>query len=199
LIKTVFSDKKGFYFLTTDGQEDYYIIADKESYSKKKMIGISSNSSVDKGNIVMSKKTKHFSFPHDRKYRLRAEAPKAIQKNGQTSWLVRTTLTNRSRDTLFYFSSTCSEAPYFMVDAVSLYVDFKKCDSYEQTVIAVPPKGKRRIELELGSRTPLVSSVEFKFIFIIFKAKDLNERIPQTELPQRTKGGIIVMSNKIKT
>jgi hypothetical protein len=201
LIKMTVSDKKGFYFLSTDGQEDYYIIADKENYFKKKMTGISSNSSVDKGNITMSKKAhhSHFSIPQSKNYRLRAGASKAIQKNGKTSWVVKTTLTNRSRDTLFYFSSACSESIYYMIDQITLHVNGQKCDLDEQTVIAIPPRGKRKVELEISSYEPLTSPVEFRLLLIMFKAKDLNERIPPTELSQRTKGGIIVTSNKIKT
>jgi hypothetical protein len=124
---------------------------------------------------------------------------KQVQKDGNTSWTVRATLTNRSKDTLFYFSSTCSEPANYMIDTMALFVDVKCCDTDQQTVIAIPPRGQRTVDLEISAHKSVTSSIPFRIFFIIYKAKNINERVPMNQLLQHTKGGILLVSDQIKT
>src|SRR3954468_4401181 len=53
---------------------------------------------------------------------------KTIEKNDKTSWTVKSTLTNNSRDTVFYFSTVDCDLAYYMigaeVDSIQLSLDY---------------------------------------------------------------------------
>jgi hypothetical protein len=133
-----------------------------------------------------------------KKYTLKAEDLKPVQKDGKTSWTVKTTLTNHSHDTLFYFIWTNCEPTDFAVDTMALFVDMEKCEIGQKlTVIAVPPKGHHIVDLEIGAHKPLTFSMSFRIIVLIFKAKNMHDSVSPDEL--LTRELITVFSNTIKT
>ncbi len=131
---------------------------------------------------------------------------KTVEKNGKTSWIAKTILTNHSNDTLFYFSNTNCETNYYLVgaaevDSVQLFIDFKKCDSLQQIVIAVPPSGQRIVELEINSVRTVKSSFKLIVYLCSIKAKNKYERIPHyyfTNLQRSKENGLLVVSKRIK-
>jgi hypothetical protein len=136
-------------------------------------------------------------YREQKKYSLKAEDLKAIQKDGKTSWTVKTTLTNRSHDTLFYFITTNCDPAYYAIDTMALFVDFKYCNTDEHTIIAVKPKGQRVIDLEISAIRPLTSSISFRIFMFIYKAKNRNDSIPHEKL-MKTRS-LMTVSNQIKT
>lgn len=136
---------------------------------------------------------------------LKVKDLKTVEKNGKSSWALKATLTNHSRDTLFYFSTVDCEPAYFMAmamaDSINLFSDFEKCNVATQTVIAIPPSGQRIIDLVISSTEPMASSFKFKVLLSINRAKNINERIPH-DLLVRGKDKdkhILLVSNRIKT
>ena len=132
-----------------------------------------------------------------KKYKLKAEDPKVLQENGKTSWTVKTTLNNRSSDTLFYFITTNCKAAYYSVDTMALFVDFQRCETDKKTVIAVSPKGQHVVDLKISAHKPLTSSMPFRVIMFIYKAKKMTDNIPHDEL-MKTRA-LLYVSNQIKT
>jgi hypothetical protein len=134
---------------------------------------------------------------------------KTVEKNGKTSWTVKTILTNHSRDTLFYFGTPdCEQGGYMvysgstMADSIPLFIDYKNCGttrSLPQTVIAVPPSGKRTVNLEIISQKPSTCS-KFSVCLSIYKAKNMNERNPNYDV-MRIEGDreVWLVSKRIKT
>lgn len=137
-----------------------------------------------------------FSQTKKQGYSLTTETPETIKKEGKTFWKVTTTLTNYSKDTLYYFSTTCSEQAYYSIDTNVLYVDFQKCNSDAQTVIKINPGGHRTVNLEIASSVPLKTSITFRILFFLFRAKDINERRPMDNFGKPT---VIIMSDALKT
>lgn len=123
----------------------------------------------------------------------------ASQKDGKTIWTAKATLSNRSNDTLFMFSTSCSEQANYAIDTMALFIDFKKCEADKQIIIAIPPNGHRTVDLEIKSHKPLTSSIEFKIFIFIYKVKKLNDSVPISDSPRNNKGLIILASNKLKT
>jgi len=113
---------------------------------------------------------------------------KTVEKNGKTCWTAKTILNNHSRDTLFYFSFTDCELAFYMinaeVDSISLSLDYS-CGVATQTVIAIPPKGQRIVNIDFGSARPMTSSFKLKFYLSIDKAKNMAERIPHDMLVRK--------------
>ncbi len=132
-----------------------------------------------------------------KKYTLKAEDIKAVQKDGKTNWTVKTTLTNHSRDTLFYFVTTNCETANYSIDTMTLFVDSPKCETGKQTVIAIKPKGRQIVDLQISAIKPLTSSMSFRIVMFIFKAKNMNDNTP-FDWSMTTKPTLAV-SNKIKT
>ncbi len=204
LVYETFSDKNGLYSLLAGGNDNYYMLVYEKKYSKKKVVFGATSQSIDNGNITLNKKATHhayFSWRPNR-YSLKVIDLKPIEKNGTTSWRVKTTLKNRTFHTLYYFSSTDCESSNYSVmalitDTLGLTIDFEKCDLPKQTVIAVRPFKRRTTELEIKTQRQATSSFEFKVILFLPKAKNIDERIPKDEFIRKRVP--LIVSNTIKT
>jgi hypothetical protein len=123
---------------------------------------------------------------NSKKLRLKVSDLKTVDKNGKTSWQVNSTLTNNSRDTLFYFTTADCESGNFIamatVDTISLFADIDPCNISNQTVVAIPPKEQRTVNLLISSERPVTSSMTFMVCLHIYKAENMNERIPHDVL-----------------
>jgi hypothetical protein len=135
---------------------------------------------------------------------LKVKDLKAVEKSGITVWNMKTVLSNHSKDTLFYFSWPNCDASNFMLYTEELIIYFDPCDTSAQAVIAIPPREERTVDLEIRSVIPgtvehMSSTVKFKVIFWLFKAKNKNERIPIHDLLMnyRDREGF-VWSNELK-
>jgi len=142
----------------------------------------------------------YYSQTNSKDFRLKVKDVKTVEKNGKTSWTVKTILTNHSRDTLFYFSYVDCEAAFYSVrkifyksdirndtlidDGNSLSIDKQKCGAAKQTVISVPPSGQRIVNLELVSQNPLTSSIKFFITLYVYKAKNMYD-ISHVDLMQQ--------------
>ena len=125
-----------------------------------------------------------------------------LKKNDKTSWLVKTTLINHSRDTLFYISSKGCEVNHYavgaIVDSIQLTPDFKDCNPLERTIIAIPPSGQRIFDLEISSLRPVTSSFKFRVYLLSGRVKTRNEPILFEEVMRKKETTLLVVSKKIK-
>lgn len=136
-----------------------------------------------------------------------------VEKDGKTSWRVKTILKNNTRDTLFYFSYADCESAFYrvskiyfakdirndtLIDDNSLSLDHRSCAGAEQTVISIPPSGKRSVILEIISQKPLTSPIKIIVVLAVHRSKYSHARIPQNDLTQKGEGRIVITSNQIK-
>lgn len=203
LMKQVYSDRKGRYSLKAKVNENDYLLVNEKDYFEKRFVKIPVGRSAE-GDITLDKMNSlpkssllsryriHREF---KKINLKAEDLKAVQKDGNTSWTVKATLTNRSRDTLYYFATPYCKSMDFSVDTTALFVNDDKCASSEQAVIAVKPKGQYIVDLEIGSKEPLASSMEFRVVMFYKRAKNRNNSVTL----DRYERMFLLLSNRIKT
>ncbi len=144
--------------------------------------------------------SQYYSQTKSKEYSLKVKDIETVEKNGKTSWMVKTILTNHSRDTLFYFSYADCEAAFYIVrkvynksdirndtlidDGNSVSIDRQKCGAAKHTVISVPPSGQRILNLEMTSLKPLTSSIKFFITLSVYKAKNMYD-IHQGDLMQQ--------------
>jgi hypothetical protein len=96
----------------------------------------------------------------------------AFTKQGsQNIWIIPTTLTNLSKDTLKYFSLRCSWQDFYLVDNEKLFVLKSICDKNTPFVLKLAPGKSTTTELKLLI-TPTMDTtiVPFKVGFNIIRA-----------------------------
>jgi hypothetical protein len=127
---------------------------------------------------------------------------KTIDNNGKSSWTCKSTLSNHSRDTLFYFITLDCEPADFLIwtkeDSIQLYSDFENCDTTKQTVITVLPSGQRTVNFKFSSIRPVSSSFKIVVYLWLHKANNIYERIPNYVLMKNNDRSILLKSKRIK-
>ncbi|MDX2172618.1 MAG: hypothetical protein SFY56_05815 [Bacteroidota bacterium] len=145
---------------------------------------------------------KYYSQENAKGLSLKVKYLETLKKNDKTSWLVKTTLINHSRDTLFYVSSKGCEVNLYlvgaMVDSIQLTPDFKDCRPLEPMVISVPPLGQRVVELEISSQRPVNSSFKLIVYLLSGRVKTRNEPFIYEEVIRKKETRLLVVSKKIK-
>jgi hypothetical protein len=136
--------------------------------------------------------------------KLKLDEPQAFEKNGKTYWSVNATLSNSTKDTIYYFDNKGSEAGSYIVsasaDTIVLTIDF--APKFDQTlyISALPPKGKQTVKLEITSAKPVNTSFGIVAYLWVRKAMNRKETATQDELNSRKYGdhGIFLPSNEVK-
>jgi len=135
--------------------------------------------------------------------KLKIEELNPIHCNEGGRWAVNAILTNNTHDTLFYFTTSDFEVGYYLAytsdTSVDLFIDLEKCtaSTKQQTVIMVPPSGKRAINLEIVSKAPIIKPTKFSVILESHRAEKQDERIPHYELMRKREREIFLRSNKL--
>lgn len=145
---------------------------------------------------------KYYSQENAKGLRLKVKYAATLKKNDKTSWLVKTTLTNHSRDTLFYVGNKGCEVNSYavgaIVDSIQLTPDFKDCRPLEPMVIAVPPLGQRIVDLEISSLRSVTSSFKFRVYLFSGRVKTRNEPFIYEDVIRKKETRLLVVSKKIK-
>jgi hypothetical protein len=126
-----------------------------------------------------------------------------VEKNGKTTWTVNATLSNNSKDTIYYFDNRGREAGNYIItatpDTVSLAIDIPQV-GIDQFIAAIPPKGKQVTKLEISSAKPVNADFAFSVYFWTRKAANRKEAVTPDEFSSKKFGehGIFIGSNQIK-
>ena len=92
-----------------------------------------------------------------------------IDKN--TYWIIPTTFTNQSKDTLKYFSMSCSWSDFYTVDNRKLQVRGNDCDKNIPIILTLAPNACKTVEVYLQiSQTMDASSISFRIGMHLVKA-----------------------------
>lgn len=116
---------------------------------------------------------------------------KIIKQNNQTYWLIPTTLTNNSRDTLRYFSMSCSWQEFYYINNDKLEIETSICDKNIPIILTLAPNQSRTVEIKLLiDQTIDASQISFKIGLSIMKASkskaqldfDYNEELKKSKI-----------------
>ena len=138
---------------------------------------------------------------------LKASDPELVEKNGIHGWTVKTTLTNNRKDTLFCFITSTNNYFDYLTNSSELYVDSGNSDTTEMVLIAIPPKGKRVINLLIRhtkTEPELIQSqysIKFRICLGMYRAKNASELKTYYDL-RKDKDKlrrIFLVSNAVKT
>ena len=128
-------------------------------------------------------------------YTLTITKGKVVKENKQTFWVTPTTLTNNTKDTLKYFSMSCSWQDFYSVDNSKLQVEGTLCDKNIPTILTLAPGQSRAVEIRLLiSQTMDASTINFKIGFNIMKVKSSANKF---DFNEQTKKKNVIWSNII--
>ena len=127
--------------------------------------------------------------------RLKIEKGKIEKVDKQTFWVILATLTNQTKDTLKYFSMTCSWQDFYSVDNSKLQVEGTSCDKNIPTILTLAPGQSSTVEVKLLiSQTMDASTIDFKIGFNIMKVKSSADKF---DFNEQTKKKNVIWSNII--
>ncbi|WP_133525210.1 hypothetical protein [Flavobacterium sp. 245] len=125
-------------------------------------------------------------------YALTIKKGKIIKENKQTFWIIPTTLTNNTKDTLKYYSMSCSWQEFYSVDSNKLQVEGKDCDKNIPTILTLAPRQSRTVENRLLiSQRINASEIKFKIGFNLMKVSSNQKKFDFDFIEQRKKKNII--------
>ena len=134
-------------------------------------------------------------------YTLTIKKSKIVKENKQTFWVIPTTLTNNSRDTLRYFSHTCWWSDFYHVTSKNKNLQIQgpaECRKSALTILTLAPGKTSTVELKLlVSKTTEVSKTRFKIGFDLIKASKEQKLYAIDEKELKKKNKIIIWSNVI--
>ena len=110
-------------------------------------------------------------------YTLTITKGKVVKEYKQTFWVTPTTLTNNTKNTLRYFSMSCSWQDFYSVDNNKLQIGGVDCDKNVPTILIIAPRQTKTVELRLlMSQTMDASEMKFKIGLNLMK-------VPKTQKP----------------
>ena len=130
-------------------------------------------------------------------YTLTIKKGNVTKKNNQTFWVIPTTFTNNSKDTLRYYSMSCSWQDFYSVDNKKLKVEIAECDKNVPTILTLAPKQCKTVEIRLLiSQTMDTSGIKFKVGFNLVKVSKTQKQF-DFDLKEEQKKKNIIWSNLI--
>ena len=101
-------------------------------------------------------------------YKLIIQKGRIIKKGSQTFWVIPTTFTNLSKDSLKYFSMACSWQDSYLVDNKKLNIMNNICDKNFPVILKLAPNKSNTVELMLMIDNPMdASRISFKIGLIL--------------------------------
>lgn len=122
---------------------------------------------------------------------------KVIIENKHTFWITPATLTNNTKDTLRYYSMSCSWQVFYTVDSNKLQVAEKECDKNIPTILTLAPGQSRTDEIRLLiSKRVDASEIKFKIGLNLMKVSRI-QTVFDFNLKEELKKRNIIWSNII--
>ncbi|MRX41129.1 hypothetical protein GJU43_17725 [Flavobacterium sp. LC2016-23] len=125
-------------------------------------------------------------------YTLTIRKGKVVKENKQTFWITPTTLTNNTRDTVRYYSMSCSWQSFYSVDNNKLQVEAKNCDKNIPIILTLAPGKSRTVKIRLLlSHRIDPSEIKFKIGFNLIKVSGTHKEFNFDFEEQQRKKNII--------
>jgi hypothetical protein len=117
---------------------------------------------------------------------------KVIKENKQRFLITPTTLTNNTKDTLKYYSMSCSWQDFYSVDSKELQVDGQDCDKNIPIILTLAPGESKTVEIRLlMDQTIYASEIKFKIGFNLMKVSSTQKEFDFDFNEQQKKKNII--------
>lgn len=117
---------------------------------------------------------------------------KVIKENKQRFLITPTTLTNNTKDTLKYYSMSCSWQYFYSVDSKELQVDGQDCDKNIPLILSLAPGESKTVEIRLlMDKTIDASEIKFKIGFNLMKVSSTQKEFDFDFNEQKKKKNII--------
>ena len=117
---------------------------------------------------------------------------KVIKENKQRFLITPTTLTNNTKDTLKYYSMSCSWQYFYSVDSKELQVDGQDCDKNIPIILSLAPGESKTVEIRLlMNRTIDASEIKFKIGLNLMKVSSTQKEFDFDFNEQQKKKNII--------
>jgi len=130
-------------------------------------------------------------------YTLTIRKGKIVKESKQTYWVIPSTITNNSKDTLRYFSMSCSWQDFYTVDNKKLQIETALCDKNSPTILTLAPGYSKTVEIRLLRRQSMDAS-EIKFKIGLNLMKSSNSQNPlDFNFEEEQKKKNIIWSNVI--
>jgi hypothetical protein len=130
-------------------------------------------------------------------YTLTITKGKVIKESKQTFWVTPTTLTNNTKDTLKYFSMSCSWQDFYSVDNNKLQIEGTLCDKNIPEILTLAPGQSKTVEIRLLiSQTMDTSEVKFKIGFNLMKVSSTQKTF-DFDYKEESKKKNVIWSNII--
>ncbi|MBO9701868.1 MAG: hypothetical protein J7604_16795 [Sporocytophaga sp.] len=145
--------------------------------------------------LILTGTTSFKSLKND-SYTLSIEKGKAIKEKENTYWVIPTTLTNNSNDTLKYYSMSCSWQDFYSVDNRKLQIDNATiCDKNILKILTLVPGQKQTVEVRLLiSQTMDAPEIKFRIGFNLIKVTKKNNPLHYHEILKKKN---VIWSNEI--
>jgi hypothetical protein len=125
-------------------------------------------------------------------YKLRIKKGEVVKVDTQTYWIIPTTLTNLTNDTLTYLSMSCSWQSFYLVSNKKLKKENYWCDKNIPVILKLAPNESREIKLRLiVNRLTNAPPLGFKIGLNLVKIKDLVDGFNYVLTNQQKKMNII--------
>ncbi|MCD0465423.1 hypothetical protein [Flavobacterium sp. ENC] len=122
---------------------------------------------------------------------------KVVKENNQTFWITPATLTNNTKDTLRYYSMSCSWQSFYSVDNNKLQVEAKNCDKNIPIILTLAPGKSRTLKIRLLMRQTIATSkIKFKIGFNLMKVSGTHKEF-NFDFEEQQKKKNIIWSNII--
>lgn len=122
---------------------------------------------------------------------------KIVKEDKQTFSIIPATLTNNTKDTLRYYSMSCSWQSFYSVDSNKLQVEAKNCDKNIPIILTLAPGKSRTVEIRLLlSQRIDPSEIKFKIGFNFMKVSG-NQKEFNFDFEEQQKKKNIIWSNII--
>jgi len=130
-------------------------------------------------------------------YTLTITKGKVIKESKQTFWVTPTTLTNNTKDTLKYFSMSCSWQDFYSVDNNKLQIEGTLCDKNIPEILILAPGQSKTVEIRLLiNQTMDTSEVKFKIGFNLMKVSSTQKTF-DFDYKEESKKKNVIWSNII--
>lgn len=125
-------------------------------------------------------------------YTLTIKKGKVIEENKQRFLMTPATLTNNTKDTLKYYSMSCSWQDFYSVDSKELQVDGQDCDKNIPIILTLAPGESKTVEIRLlMDQTIYASEIKFKIGFNLMKVSSTQKEFDFDFNEQQKKKNII--------
>lgn len=130
-------------------------------------------------------------------YKLVIAKGKVVKENKQTFWIIPTTLTDNTKDSLKYFSMSCSWQNFYSVDNSNLEIEVTPCDKNVPTILTLAPSQSKTIEMRLLIRQKIdTSEIKFRIGFNLMKLSK-TQKIYDFDFKEEQKKKNVIWSNVI--